>query len=633
MYRFRYEPVPKAGGPWIRLLELEPRMSMDIHIQLKNVKLGDHPDFEALSYSWGTDLTKVPIWCDQRKFSIPRNLWVALNRLRQPHSGQPRLLWADAICINQDDVDEKTAQVQLMRQIYEAAKLVIVWLGEEAEGSHEAMQMVKKVGEGIWQFSSENQSMLTTWKRHQELVQARLPALIDSTWATYWALLRRSWYSRVWIIQEVASAKAVLVVCGADEVSWRDFWNVGCHISRLGLHTYFPTQTSYLAELILVGTAKETIQRSHRQPLIDMLFQFRSFQATDKRDKIFALYGLLHRDCRAGAIQPDYSLNPEDVFRKTTISILESECNLDILSGPVNGYAGLTSSQSLSWVACWTMKDAPSPLTYQHISRDPQFQASSSSQYTPRFLEDQMIMEVDGFILDTITCVGKPAIPMQPPTGTFASIKTFSSQCHLHRLFLDWERVAEARSQRRYFNGEGMVDVYWQTLLGGFTAFTDINSNFGNPEADAKIFYKTLFERWDRQHRLYLYLHKALHWLPGVDYLCCAVRLTFGFGRLLLHYINYVLGRRMVTIPGPQFSEHNYPGVWRRIFRTEGGYVGLAPRFADVGDKIAILKGGRVAYALRSVSSRWRLLGDAYVHGIMRGEAFKAERCGHMLLE
>ena len=89
----------------------------------------------------------------------------------------------------------------------------------------------------------------------------------------------------------------------------------------------------------------------------------------------------------------------------------------------------------------------------------------------------------------------------------------------------------------------------------------------------------------------------------------------------------------MIKAPGPQFSEHNYPGVWRRIFRTEGGYVGLAPCLADVGDKIAILKGGRVAYALRPVSTRWRLLGDAYVHGIMRGEAFKEERCGRMSLE
>lgn len=633
MYRFRYEPVPESGGPWMRLLELEPRSSTDIHIQLKHVKLGEHPDFEALSYSWGTDLSKVPIWCNQRKFSIPRSLWVALNRLRKPHSGQSRLLWADAICINQDDMEEKTAQVQLMRQIYGAAKLVIVWLGEEAEGSHEAMQMVKNVGEGIWQFSSENQSMLTTRKRHQELVLARLPALTASTWATYWALLRRSWYSRVWIIQEVASAEAVLVVCGADEVLWRDFWNVGCHICQLGFHIYFPTQVSYLAELMVVGNAKETFQRNLRRPLIEMLFLFRNFQATDPRDKIFALYGVLHNDCRAGAIQPDYGLNPEDVFRKTTISILDAECNLDILSGPVNGYVDPTNNQSPSWVACWTMKDTPSPLTYQHIGRDPQFQASASSQYNPRFLEDQRIMEVDGFILDTITCVAQPATPVQPPTGNFAWMKRFSSECRFHKLFLDWELVVKARSKGIYFSGEDMVEVYWQTLLGGFTAFTDLNTNFGNPEADAKTFYRTLFERWDGKHRFYLYLHKTFHWLPGVDYLCCGVRLISGFGNILLHSVNYVLGRRIITAPGPQFSEYNYPATWRRAFRTEGGYVGLAPRFADVGDKIAILKGGRVAYALRPVSTRWRLLGDAYVHGVMRGEAFKEERCGRMLLE
>jgi hypothetical protein len=242
-------------------------------------------------------------------------------------------------------------------------------------------------------------------------------------------------------------------------------------------------------------------------------------------------------------------------------------------------------------------------------------------------------MEVDGFILDTITCVAQPAIPKQPPAGNFAWMKRLSSECYFHKLFLDWEQVVKARSKGTYFNGEDMVEVYSQTLLGGFTTFTDLNTNFGNPEADAKTFYRTLFERWHRKHRFYLYLHKTLHWFPGVDYLCCSVRLIFGFGNILLHSINYVLGRRMIMAPGPQFSEYNYPGTWRRTFRTEGGYIGLAPRFADVGDKIAILKGGRVAYALRPVSNRWRLLSDAYVHGVMRGEAFKEERCGRMLLE
>jgi hypothetical protein len=605
----------------------------EVYIQVKHVKLGQHPDFEALSYSWGTDPSKVPIWCNQRKFNIPRSLWEALNRLRHPHSGQSRVLWADAICINQEDVEEKTAQVQLMREIYQAAKLVIVWLGEEAYGSHEAIQMVKRVGEGIMQYAGQNAPMTASYTLHQRLVLERLPGPFDATWAAYWTLLQRPWYSRVWIIQEVASAADVLIVCGADEVSWLNFWSVACYVFYSGLAGN-TIQLSYLTELVLVGTARETFQRHHQQPLIDMLFQYRSFQATDQRDKIFALYGLLHNDCRTGAIPPDYSLKPDDVFRKTTVAILEDECNLDILSGPVNGYADQASGESASWVACWAMANAPFPMTFQHIRRgDPLFDASARSQHAPRFLEDQRIMEVSGFILDTIICVGQPTIPWQNSTGSPSFLKTHFGFCYQHRLFLDWERVAEARSTKRYFNGENMVDVYWQTLLGGFTAFTDMNNHFVKPGGDAKVFYKTLFLRWDREHRFYLNLHKALHWLPGIDYLCCGLRLTYGLGQVVFSMIRYIFGRRTVSSPGPQFNSYNSPCLGRKIVRTTHGYVGLAPRLAEVGDKIAILKGGRVPYALRPVGTRWRLLGDAYIHGIMRGEGFKEDRCERMWLE
>jgi hypothetical protein len=326
-------------------------------------------------------------------------------------------------------------------------------------------------------------------------------------------------------------------------------------------------------------------------------------------------------------------LELEDVFRKTNVAILEVEHNLDLLSGPLNAHAGLASSESPSWMTCWTITDAPHPLTYQHVGRDPQFQASAGSQSSPRFLEDQRILEVAGFIFDTIICVGQPAIQMQTPTGPFAQVKALSRECYYHKLFLDWERVAEARSRRRYPNGEDMIDAYWQTLIGGFTTFTDLNTDWGNPEADAMVFYKGLFQKWDRDHRSFLYLHKALHWLPGVDYICCGVRSLYSLGWALLYRIGYIFGRRMSTRLGPQFSTYNHQCAWRRIFRTERGYIGLAPRFAEVGDKVAILKGGRVAYVLRSVSNRWRLLGDAYVHGIMRGEAFKEDSCEPILLE
>lgn len=108
-------------------------------------------------------------------------------------------------------------------------------------------------------------------------------------------------------------------------------------------------------------------------------------------------------------------------------------------------------------------------------------------------------MEVAGFIFDTIASISPPADPAQRSTGPWAWLGAFSKQCYYYRLILDWERVAEARSKRIYFNGDSMLDVYWQTLLEGFIAFADQNANSSNPERDGKIFFKALFQRRDRE--------------------------------------------------------------------------------------------------------------------------------------
>ncbi|OCK89082.1 HET-domain-containing protein [Cenococcum geophilum 1.58] len=110
----------------IRILELLPSALKwsGIQTSLRAVPLDHIPVYEALSYTWGTELPVHRICCNGQNFAIRPNLFHALRRLR--YRTKPRLLWIDAICIDQDNTDEKNLQIPLMRNIYMSASQVLV---------------------------------------------------------------------------------------------------------------------------------------------------------------------------------------------------------------------------------------------------------------------------------------------------------------------------------------------------------------------------------------------------------------------------------------------------------------------------------------------------------------------------
>ncbi|PPJ56526.1 hypothetical protein CBER1_03905 [Cercospora berteroae] len=128
----------------IRVLHLEPGEGEEPIIgHLETVQLLDIFPFEALSYCWGNPEPRRVINISDARLEVGTNLKLALYRLRLPD--QVRKLWIDGICINQGDVHEKTAQVTMMREIYEKAEQTIVWLGEEADDSRIALKMCDRM--------------------------------------------------------------------------------------------------------------------------------------------------------------------------------------------------------------------------------------------------------------------------------------------------------------------------------------------------------------------------------------------------------------------------------------------------------------------------------------------------------
>lgn len=139
----------------IRLVTILPGRYVDvIACELRTAYLESRPDYYSLSYAWGDRTDVRHILLDGGSFNVTRNLEAALRRLRHPT--EPRVFWIDMICIDQDNVEERTHQVNLMHLTYSRAREVFLWLGDYAE------TILPKAGPCLGSTEDEEVSVITT---------------------------------------------------------------------------------------------------------------------------------------------------------------------------------------------------------------------------------------------------------------------------------------------------------------------------------------------------------------------------------------------------------------------------------------------------------------------------------------
>jgi hypothetical protein len=194
MPSFAYEPLERlAHKPPIRLAYLQPGNRDDlIKIKLKHVTFADKPKYESLSYTWGSASNVKAIDINGTSVSVRRNLDRALRHFRR--KDQERVLWIDAVCINQADDAEKSWQVKLMADIYRRAQHVLVWLG---------------IVDGIETRpkSSSKRSSFRLTGRESRTQENKTQEEKDREDAEYHRLLcLKTYWTRVWIVQEVGAA-------------------------------------------------------------------------------------------------------------------------------------------------------------------------------------------------------------------------------------------------------------------------------------------------------------------------------------------------------------------------------------------------------------------------------------------
>lgn len=275
-------------------------------------------DYAALSYTWGgNDTPNCDIVINGNRVSVRSNLEAALRCLRERKIIQSGLLiWIDALCINQADIQERNHEVKRMRTIYKTACEVVVWLGNEGDNSSKAITLIKALSK-----AADEESPATL----QGLMETLPDVFKEGAWQALGQLMYRPYWERVWIMQEMAMGSPnTPIFCGKDMIEWKDIYQ--------GLYTFGTRNVelfSYIEkECQAKGVAYSGLNRNKvihlwveqevqagkgNEQLMAMLDLARKSMVTDPKDKIYGLMAMMDQKV-AQEIDPDYDKELAEVY-------------------------------------------------------------------------------------------------------------------------------------------------------------------------------------------------------------------------------------------------------------------------------------------------------------------------------
>lgn len=299
-----------------QLLTLDPAQNEDdeilCHMQTVDLESLKRLEYHALSYVWGNDSRKHCIILNGNPLQVRENLYLALKRLRQESAST--VIWVDAICINQSDTQERNHQVRQIQRIYNSASRVIVWLGEADEDIDEAMKVALDISK----------------RGYNDGAHSEIMGLCGYVFPGLRKLFDKPWWGRIWVLQEVLVARQnPLALCGRMEVPFDVLWQIRPMLDHLDLLRfltipYAPRGNSYTEANHLSKLQRDSAHGNVGfLDLGTLLSCTWGRQATDPRDKIFALLGLLEADL-AEKFVIDYNLPVSKVYQQATAFWLET---------------------------------------------------------------------------------------------------------------------------------------------------------------------------------------------------------------------------------------------------------------------------------------------------------------------
>ncbi|KAF5649059.1 Het6 heterokaryon incompatibility protein [Fusarium tjaetaba] len=626
-----YKPLDNTHQE-IRLLTLLPPRDGDanIHCTLSHAVLNnassENPKYEALSYVWGEPDFSEAIILNNHTFFITPSLKYILSCLRQ-RGDEPRVLWVDAICINQSDVEERGHQVALMREIYSNCQRDIAWLdpmiGKKGVKARDLYNHPDLDQEENWvrcgmelmrEIAEKNPQTL---KELQDQAREGYRLLTGSQLALGAVFRQPTLWSRLWVMQELSLAPRLTLMSRDAELSWDVLKNLfkdepyfdAFHMGRESSHSlgYYKDFSEVFVPIKLIEDQRRLMTQGKGSKLMDVLVRFREMESTDPRDKIFGLLGLVTED---HGVNVDYMTSVPELYQQATASLINLAGNLDILcqnpferpAGP-RALDGQRKHKLPSWVAeydskrrqCATMLFAQRGI----------FNAGVKNCETPCRLigpgKDILVMK--GTILGTVAPVlqdGKDLEARDVMNLYLGKEVLEQPQGHMYAPKVGGKEIP---------TGDTTIRAFWRTMVKDCTL----------PPRMRRL-RPTEIERLDIKNQEQL----KSEWSPLQTY-----RLHFGnkYSRSAFGYQpadDEDLAK--LDIEG-QISHHYSPGSFKFAVTDNGLF--LATRFAaKQGDVVAVLDGGKVPLALRKVEPRdgfegelYMVVGSTYVHGFMDGEA------------
>ncbi|KAI0104278.1 heterokaryon incompatibility protein-domain-containing protein [Nemania sp. FL0031] len=644
-----------VGKDLIRTLELLPGKDDDeIVCNLATTELNDDTQFEALSYTWGDPDKVTEIIIGQYKCQVTVNLSRALRHLRLPN--KPRILWADAVCINQRDTTEKTQQVAMMGDIYLAASQVLTWIGEPStdsksvpnevdkhQGSPQEPEKVEWYTDNditlMRQFFTNEQnfddwpvvgalSILALLARNAHL--NTLPFFQDPRYPDFnigiypselWqkssktlvALLESPYWSRVWIVQEMVLGRRVLIHYGRHvlplqlfidaEKSMREHYH-GCCYEHCAADpnnkwSYLYGILKNLSTIRYISRMRVSRRMSDKLALFDTMLGGVDFRkATDPRDQVYGLLGLVSEHTEGDLLRPDYSLPVSKVYSRACCKIMQNSKNLRLLS-----YADRQSSVDTlpSW--CHDF-DASSPFNPNPYYWD-FFNACNGEKFSAELRHNAELLVV-GYQLDVITDITEPRTPESLSVASLSrwiddSLKLVLKKC--------------AAREGAYLNDPQIhvEEAFARTVIGDTITCSDGSTRRAVVD-DIELFY-----RWDEWVRGNIPAHTrdwAARQCPPAFHEISKSFLDRTQSRKLFITKDGRVGTGVATV----FGQEKQVLVGDHVFLLQGSNVPviLRPLMPKLGEEAPADPSVTVA---TSSAPGYAFVGTAYIHGIMDGEA------------
>jgi heterokaryon incompatibility protein (HET) len=647
MYNFK--PLNHSNRE-IRLIQIdeqETAKSRDgaFKYSLVHTSLLLQPSFSALSYVWGEPSLTENIWLDGILVPVTTNLAAALKHSHHhwmsyfpDRSPSEFRVWADAICINQKDVMEKNVQVPLMAAIYSSADMVIAWLGSMTPDIELAFGTFEQIWSEFSDQSDEEIAKLAWLEKHPNLYQDDLDPdtanpLLNKGWASTCSLFDIPYWRRVWIFQESALAKTMILCAGIIALYYEKVELVWFRMQALRASIQIGTtkRPAYVHNSVWEFLSSDfntwrTIQRinggkiracrlalSEQDPMDTaagwmLSLTGRSYLATDPRDHIYGLLALTNID-----IVPDYS--PEksvgEVYRDYVDALLRTyDLDWETFGVATNRlsflyYAGIGIFDNVLSLPSWApnyQEDSQKGLTGFWISAGADSGVFHDSISAPMVKE--LILVVTGVNIDSIS------------------------------------RVENAPHEDTWFDG---------SMLGYFKDFVTRNPMYvgGIPPLQAILRAIKLDSTCEVNEGLVLYAYNMLQFFLAVDQLNLKTHLEelgIGTGKEFdTNFPDCVFPDFKTSKGGwwknflaePTDSSNEYRTELRftvisdltwlrkrwRFCETTTGYFGLAPLNTRPGDLVCIIDGCHTPVIMRKKEDQYLFVGCCFIVGLMTGEA------------